>query len=448
MSKKSKTTTTNSSTGTAATKIDPMVMGMGVDNYGRAQGIANGLTAYTGQRVADFNADQLAGQAAVRGIANTRAPGFESAAAAQKELTTFQPQQVAATGYDPASANAASISRGDVRDLSAGQVKDADLSAYINPFEKDVLQQGLDDLDLAWQRQRASDSQRARARGAWGGDRHGVVDALTSEASLREARGLTAQLRLAGHDRATALAAQDIDRRFAADQANQGYDFNVAERNAAMAQQANLANTDAVNQARAFRASQQLAAAQSNQNADLAGAGVRQGAAGLLAGVTKDQIADEIARAQLLNGIGDAQQENAQAQLDADYNEFVRAQEAGIAGQQLVNSAFGLVPVPQTITTTDKSRSVQKHQDTGAMIQAALQMAQTFAMSDGRAKRDIETTHYDRRGRRWVNYRYHWDDPDVRRHGVIAQEILETDPEAVVTDPSGTYWVDYSKLEA
>jgi hypothetical protein len=67
--------------------------------------------------------------------------------------------------------------------------------------------------------------------------------------------------------------------------------------------------------------------------------------------------------------------------------------------------------------------------------------------SDLNLKTDIETERYDDKGRRWVSWRWKWDDPDAeRKHGVIAQEVRETDPDAVMMHPLGFLMVDYSKL--
>lgn len=69
------------------------------------------------------------------------------------------------------------------------------------------------------------------------------------------------------------------------------------------------------------------------------------------------------------------------------------------------------------------------------------------AMSDVRSKTDIETVGYDKAGRRWVDFRYLWDEPGTKRRGVIAQEIAANDPQAVSRDQAtGLFLVDYSKL--
>lgn len=69
--------------------------------------------------------------------------------------------------------------------------------------------------------------------------------------------------------------------------------------------------------------------------------------------------------------------------------------------------------------------------------------------SDRRIKRNITTLRHDAKGRRWVAFNYVWDEDDAPlREGVIAQEVRETDPDAVSTHPMGFLVVDYAKLEA
>jgi hypothetical protein len=68
-------------------------------------------------------------------------------------------------------------------------------------------------------------------------------------------------------------------------------------------------------------------------------------------------------------------------------------------------------------------------------------------VSDLNLKVDIATVAYDARGRRWVDFAYAWA-PEERHRGLIAQEALRTDPQAVIEHPAGFLMVDYSKLEA
>ena len=65
--------------------------------------------------------------------------------------------------------------------------------------------------------------------------------------------------------------------------------------------------------------------------------------------------------------------------------------------------------------------------------------------SDIRLKTDIEPAG-ERNGHAWYTYRYVWDDVGTVRGGVMAQEVMATHPEAVITHPLGFLMVDYSKL--
>jgi hypothetical protein len=65
--------------------------------------------------------------------------------------------------------------------------------------------------------------------------------------------------------------------------------------------------------------------------------------------------------------------------------------------------------------------------------------------SDIRLKADIEPMG-ERNGLAWYSYRYVWDEPGTKREGVMAQEVIETHPDAVITHPLGFLMVDYSKL--
>ena len=65
--------------------------------------------------------------------------------------------------------------------------------------------------------------------------------------------------------------------------------------------------------------------------------------------------------------------------------------------------------------------------------------------SDIRLKTDIEPAG-ERNGHAWYSYRYVWDEPGTVRGGVMAQEVIQTRPDAVITHPLGFLMVDYAAL--
>lgn len=114
---------------------------------------------------------------------------FQGAANA---LNTAQGAATAATQYQPQS------------------LATANLGAYQNPFEQQVVNNALGDIER--QRQMAVNNLgfAAGRGGAFGGSRHGVAESLTNEAALRQAGQIGGQLRSQGFNQAQQMAQQDI----------------------------------------------------------------------------------------------------------------------------------------------------------------------------------------------------------------------------------------------
>jgi hypothetical protein len=90
-----------------------------------------------------------------------------------------------------------------------------DIQAFQNPYENQVVQQSLQDIEQSRQMAALRDAQQATAAKAFGGSRAGVQSALTNEAALREAARTAGQLRSAGYGQSARLAqeARDINMR-------------------------------------------------------------------------------------------------------------------------------------------------------------------------------------------------------------------------------------------
>jgi hypothetical protein len=76
---------------------------------------------------------------------------------------------------------------------------------YMNPYQQEVIDYSLADIERARQGQISAEGARATAAGAFGGTRQGVTRALVDEAALRNAGNLSAQLRQAGFAQAQNL---------------------------------------------------------------------------------------------------------------------------------------------------------------------------------------------------------------------------------------------------
>lgn len=104
--------------------------------------------------------------------------------------------------------------------VQAGQLSQTDLNPYFNPFQQNVIDTTLADLESARQGMISRGQGAATQAHAYGGSRHGVADSLTNDAALRTGASTVAQLRSAGFQNAQQAALQDIANRFSADQFN------------------------------------------------------------------------------------------------------------------------------------------------------------------------------------------------------------------------------------
>lgn len=81
----------------------------------------------------------------------------------------------------------------------------ADIQQFYNPYEQQVVQGALGDIERSRQMQELSDRARATQAKAFGGSRQGVQSALTNEAALRTAATTASGLRQAGYTQAANL---------------------------------------------------------------------------------------------------------------------------------------------------------------------------------------------------------------------------------------------------
>jgi hypothetical protein len=327
-------------TQTSENKVDPALMALYNQNYARASAIADTpFQPYTGERVTGFTPTQLQAQGMLSGIANNRTGSdtLAQAKAGYGNLMNYTPTQISA----PGAVQAGNVSASPI---TAGMLRDTDLSAYINPYTQNVIDTSLADLSRARDMQRVADNQAATRASAFGGSRQGVADSLTNDAYLRNVSSTSATLRNAGYDKAVQGAVSDLDRLLNASQFNssQGYD----------AQKTNAANRLTADQ---FNSGMAFDVARTNSANDLAGANFRMNAAGGLAGLSDQELNMALKQAGALGAVGDMQQQNQQARADADYEEFMRMMRYPAQQQQLRNTALGMMPIQQTTTNTTKN---------------------------------------------------------------------------------------------
>ncbi len=165
--------------GNSASSIDPNLLNLILQNYSRAQGIANQpYQPYTGQLSAGLNPTQQQAGAMYQNLPNAGASTLNSA------IGNAQPSTIA-QGMD----------------------------TYKNPYQQDVINTTLADLDRQRQMAISQGQGAATQSGAYGGSRHGVADSLTNEAYGRIGAQTSAQLNQQGFNTAANLSGQDIGNR-------------------------------------------------------------------------------------------------------------------------------------------------------------------------------------------------------------------------------------------
>jgi len=82
----------------------------------------------------------------------------------------------------------------------------ADIQEFMNPYEQQVIQGTLGDIEQSRQMAALQNAQQATAAKAFGGSRYGVQQSLTDQAALQQAAKTSAQMRQAGYGTAAQLA--------------------------------------------------------------------------------------------------------------------------------------------------------------------------------------------------------------------------------------------------
>ena len=141
-------------TSTSTTEIDPQLKAAYLQNLEQARSVAAGLPV---QQFAGFNPMYRAGEEAAYNIG----------------LTPFTAQSI---------------------------------QEFQNPYEQQVIQGTLGDIEQARQMQALQDATRATQAKAFGGSRYGVQAALTNQGALQTAAKTAAQMRQQGYGQAAQLA--------------------------------------------------------------------------------------------------------------------------------------------------------------------------------------------------------------------------------------------------
>jgi hypothetical protein len=88
------------------------------------------------------------------------------------------------------------------------------MSTYMNPYTNEVIGNATNDVNRLTQMQQQQNAASAARSGAFGGSRHGLVEATTNSEAQRNIGNLSGDLRMQGFNTAANLAGGDIANRF------------------------------------------------------------------------------------------------------------------------------------------------------------------------------------------------------------------------------------------
>jgi len=269
-----------------------------------------------------------------------------------------------------------------------------DIGAYQSPYQQQVIDLTMQDIQRQADIARQQAQQRAIGAGAFGGSRSALLEAESQRPYVEQMARTAAGQREAGYGQALRAAESDIAR--------------------------------------------QMQMAQFAPQFELQSRAQQAGLLGALGG-------EQMQRLGLLGQIGAQQQQLQQQALQFPYQEFQRALAYG--PQQLGIFQAGLGTPLTSQTQTDKRKT-----GTGDILGTAAQLAGSYFLgkSDQRLKQNIEYVGKSINGHNI--YTWEWNNiakklgvnsPTI---GVLAQEVMQYMPEAVIKDVDGYYMVNYGAL--
>ena len=336
---------------TVTTQIDPTIKAAYLQNLQQAQSVASALPV---REFADFNPIYRAGEQqmvntglAGRGIDTTNIAAEYANQAAQfipyytGGVNAGMSNQIGAVGYTPT-------------DVTAAQAQMSNISNYMNPYTNQVITNNLGDIEAARQAAVQQMGEAATRAKAYGGTRQGVAEAATNRAYADKAAQMSAQLRQQGFDTSANLMQQDLARQQQANLQTAAQGTGAAQYGAGAINAAMGGNAAAQNAMAQFNAQLAQQSDLANQQAYAAANAQRLGAAGQLGALGAQQQSLGLGGAQAVMGVGSAQQQMTQQQLDALRG--IGLEKLGIT-QQAMSTALPNAGGSQTTPTTRNALS-------------------------------------------------------------------------------------------
>lgn len=317
-----------------------------------------------------------------------------------QQVANFSPQQqasfdmtqgVATDGTAPkANALIDQYASAPAQNVNANTIQSM-MSPYMNQYVMSALAPQLHQMDITNAAQNKAVDSAATSSGAFGDARAGIEASNTMFGQGVAREGLIGNAYNAAFNTAIGAGAQDVSNDLAAQNANAGY------------------NESALGRA--------------------------LGGSTALQGLQNQQLG--VATAQ--NTMGGQQTAQQQANLTAQYNQWLMAQQYPFQTAQLMNQTVGAGSAAMPATQTAETKAPD---NSGWALGGALL---TSFLSDADVKDDIEEVGVLRDGTPVFSYYYKADPLKKKQIGLIAQDVETRRPDAVTRLPDGTRMVNYAK---
>ena len=318
--------------------------------------------------------------------------------------------------------------------------------SFFNPYEDQVVQQTLEDINRQSAQADIGLRDRAISQGAFGGSRGRISQEELARQTGRGASEAVAGIRSAGFGQAQNQAQQAFENQRGAQQGLASLQGNLG------AQQAQIGSQQAgLGSQMAGLGLQEVGTAQALSGLGAQYGQVGQGIAGLgLQG--QNQLGNQV---NMLNQLGQQGQATQQAALSRQYagaNQLANEPMGRLLqGQQLL-AGMPMGGLSGGTGTSGYQRGSYQDPSTFSKVAGAVGTVGTLigALSDVDLKTNIKKVGELEPGISW--YTWDWNDKGKAigaesepAEGVLAQEVLEVKPDAVVVQ-NGYYTVDYSKV--
>lgn len=359
----------------------------------------------TGSKTTTFTANPAVSAAATGNldfVKQLQQNGFQGYGGQQ--VAHFSPQQQASFDMTNTTANNGTAPKANAlidqyssapaQNVQANTIQSA-MTPYMNQYVMSALAPQLHQMDITNAQQNKAVDSAATSSGAFGDARAGIEASNTMFGQGVAREGLIGNAYNQAFNTAIGAGAQDVSNKLSADNANAGYNESAL--------------------ARAL------------------------GGSSALQGLQNQQLG--VATAQ--NTAGGQQTAQQQADLTAQYNQWLMAQQYPFQTAQLMNQTVGAgsaaMPASQTSTTSAPDNS-------GWALGGAL--LSSF-LSDARTKENIDEVGAMLDGTPIFSYNYKADPLKKKQIGVMAQDIKTRRPDAVSTIPGTDIMVvDYGKATA